>query len=154
MAAARMGSRAPGQTIQPTALVHEAWIRLSAHQTRQWWDDRKKLFAAAAVTMRRILIDRARRRGDTRLPDSPIRVSMDAANDVHVNPDERILLVHEILDRLESDNPSYARVVILKVFGGLSFAEIAEEMESSERTVYRLWKRAKARIYDEFTHQS
>jgi RNA polymerase sigma factor, TIGR02999 family len=148
MAAARMHSEMPGQTIQPTALVHEAWMRLAAHETRTWWEDPKKLFAAAATAMRRILIDRARQRAELKRGGKWVRVPMDAADSVQVDADEKMLLIHEALGHLEAENPDHARVVILKIFGGLSIPEIAAEMKIAERTVHRYWARAKVWLYE------
>ncbi len=153
MAASQMFSELPGQTIQPTALVHEAWIRLSAHETRTWWEEPRKLFAAASTTIRRILIDRARQRAELKRGGKWIRVSMESAEAVPVDSDEKILLIHEILSRLESENPDYARVVTLKIFGGFSIPEIAVEMRITERTVHRYWARAKVWLYEELLKQ-
>lgn len=154
MAAARMNAEASDYTIQPTALVHEAWIRLSVHQTRTWWQDRKKLFAAASTVMRRILIDRARQRAELKRGGKWVRIPMDTVSSVPVDADEKMLLIHEALNDLEAENPIYAKVVILKVFGGLSVQEIAAEMEISERTVDRYWGRAKIWLYEEILSQN
>lgn len=149
MAAARMAAQAPGQTLQPTALVHEAWIRLSAHPSQGWMESAPRFFAAAAKTMRRILIDRARRRAELKRGGDWVRMPMEAVDSVSVSADDKILLIDEALGRLEKENPSYAQVVVLKVFGGLSNQEIAREMGLTERTVYRYWAHAKAWLYDE-----
>lgn len=150
MAAAQMQAQLPGQTIQPTALLHEAWIRLSTHQTRTWWADQNKLVAAAAVTMRRILIDRARKRAEVKHGGDQVRVSLDAAEaSVPADSNDKLLLIHEALCLLEKDHPKHANVVILKIFGGLSIQEISTEMGISIRTVHRLWEQAKALLYEE-----
>ena len=150
MAAAQMRAQLPGQTIQPTALVHEAWIRLSAHQTRSWWANSHKLCTAAAVTMRRILIDRARKRAEVKHGGEQVRIPLEAAAEfVPAKANDKLLAIHEALGRLEKDHPKQARVVILKIFGGLSIPEISAEMEVSDRTVHRLWEQAKARLYEE-----
>jgi RNA polymerase sigma factor (TIGR02999 family) len=153
MAAARMARQSADHTLQPTALVHEVWLRLSSHQSRTWMNNVPQFFAAAAKTMRRILIDRARRRAEQKHGGGWFRLPMEAAESISVSTDEKILLVDEALGRLEKENPSYAQVVMLKVFGGLSNAEIAQAMGLTERTVYRYWSHAKAWLYDEILLQ-
>lgn len=148
LAAARMTGESAEHTMQATALVHEAWIRLSAHETRSWWGDRGKLFAAASTTMRRILIDRARRRAEKKRGAEWIRTPIENAASIPADGNELMLLVDEALQELEKENPDYARVVVLKIFGGLSMEEIAAEMGVAERTVHRYWARAKVWLYE------
>lgn len=148
MAGARMAMEKPGQTIQATALVHEAWLRLSSCPTRLWWNDQKQLTAAISTAIRRILIDRARQRAELKRGGEWSRVPMDDAAFVPVDDDEKMLLVHDLLDGLEVENPLQARVVTMKVFGGLTNDEIASEMKITERTVRRYWTRAKIWLYE------
>ncbi len=149
IAAARLANQSADHTLQPTALVHDAWIQLSNHQARAWWSDAGKLCAAASTTMRRILIDRARLRAGVKRGGEWHRVSMDAVDSLAVSADEKILLVHEALDELEREDPVHARVVALKFFAGLSNREVATELALTERTVERYWAHAKAWLYDE-----
>jgi RNA polymerase sigma factor (TIGR02999 family) len=149
IAAVRLANQSTDHTLQPTALVHDAWIQLSSHRARLWWGDTAKLCAAASTTMRRILIDRARLRAGVKRGGEWLRVPMDAANCTAVSADEKILLVHEALDDLEKRDPVHARVVALKFFAGLSNREVALEMSLTERTVERYWAHAKAWLYDE-----
>jgi len=146
MAGARMAKEADGHTLQPTALVHEAWLRLvdSRHQT---WQNRGHFLGAAAEAMRRILIERARRK--SRLKRGNGEVALDIA-DFEITaavPDDKILLVDEALERLQQENPEVARVVVLKFFGGLTNEEVAGITGVTERTVRRQWTFAKAWLY-------
>lgn len=149
MAAARMAMQSPGHTLQATALVHEAWLRLSEHPSGSAYGSAGQLVAAAAQTMRRILIDRARQRAGVKRGGNLKRVPLEAASSISINDDEKMLLIHEALSRLEKEDPTRAKVVLLKFYGGLSNREIAGEMELTERTVERYWALAKAWLYDE-----
>lgn len=149
IAASRMALQAPGHTLQPTALVHEAWIRLTAAGRRTGFGNAEHLFATASKTMRHILVDRARQRLRAKRGGDLQRVPLDAAEEIAASNDDKLLLVHESLCRLEKEDPVRARVVLLKFYGGLSIAEIAREMELGERTVERYWSHAKAWLYDE-----
>lgn len=148
MAAARMRMEAPGQTLQPTALVHEAWLRLSAEDDHSWRNS-SHFCAAAAETMRRILIDRARQRSRGKRWGHQERVPMEAADDEVVTADEKTILMDEALERFSKVDPVRARLVLLKFFGGLSNQEIAREMGVTERTVERHWSYARAWLYRE-----
>lgn len=148
MAASRMAMGGPGQTLQPTALVHEAWMRLSAGTERSWRGT-SHFCAAAAETMRHILIDRARQRSRAKRWGDQERVPMTEAESEAVTADEKTLLLDETLEKLAKVHPERARIVLLKFFGGLSNREIATEMEISERTVERQWSFARAWLYRE-----
>lgn len=146
LAAKRMASERPGQTLQPTALVHEAWLQISSNRERSW-NDRGHFFHAAGQAMRRILVDRARaklavKRGSGRRP-----VNIEDLELVALDRDDRILVIDEMLDELEKDDAEGARVVVMKFFGGLEEAEIAEIEGVSARTVRRQWAYAKARLF-------
>lgn len=137
LAAQKMANEAPGQTLQPTALVHEAWLKLAG--SRQQWQGRSHFLAAAAEAMRRILIDRARRkaawkRGEAR----PLQELHETRLEVRA-PDEEILAVHEALEALGQCEPVAAQVVKLRYFVGLTIPEIAEALEMSPRTADRHW---------------
>jgi len=145
LAARRIAGESGPRTLQPTALVHEAWIRLRRTQGGLW-QNRAHFFGAAAQAMRRILVDHARRRlaAKRRPANSPARSLADPP--APPSPDH-ILLVHESLARLERENPAAARIVSLKFFSGLASAEIARIEGCSTRSVERRWSFAKARLY-------
>jgi RNA polymerase sigma factor (TIGR02999 family) len=142
LAAARMANEAGTQTLQPTALVHEAWLRLNAPSPGQW-QNRGHFFAAAAEAMRRILIDRARRRARLKHGAGKAHLDVSAIELADTAPDERLLAVNEALEQLERADPAKARVVSLKFFGGLTNAEVAETLGITERSIERQWAFAK-----------
>ena len=147
LAAARMAQETAGHTLQPTALVHEAWLRL-AGGGRQAWQNRAHFFGAAAEAMRRILIERARRK--SRLKRGSGQVMLDIADlDVAATlPDDMVLLVDEALEEFKTEEPENARVVTLKFFGGLTDREVAEITGVTERTIRRQWTYAKAWLFE------
>jgi RNA polymerase sigma factor (TIGR02999 family) len=147
MAAMRMAQEAAGQTLQPTALVHEAWLRLVGDGNRSW-ANRAHFFGAAAEAMRRILIDSARRKSRLKRGGDHVRVELNELDLAVASPDDRVLLVDEALARLEQKNPELARIVTLKFFGGLTNEEVAELLQVNERTVRRQWTFAKAWLLD------
>ncbi len=142
LAAAKMAREAPGQTLQPTELVHESWLRLGGDQQPNW-ENRAHFFAAAGEAMRRILIEKARRRQRLRHGGALERVELDAFELSAPEEDERLLAVHECLDKLAHADPIKANVVKLRFFVGLTDREIAEALGVSERTVERHWAYAK-----------
>lgn len=149
LAAARMARESPGQTLQPTALVHEAWLRLGADR-QPTWQNRAHFFAAAAEAMRRILIENARRRRALRHGGGIEKVSADAVPLDIASPeaDDELLLLHEALDALARHDPRKAELVKHRYFTGLELAEIAEIMQISERTAKRDWAFARAWLFD------
>lgn len=136
----------PGQTLQPTALVHEAWLRLTGKDERRW-NDRAHFFRTAAQVMRRILVDRARQKSSLKRGGRGERIDIGELDLVHATPDDRVLLINEVLERLDQENPQSAQIITMRFFGGLSNREIAEAMEISERSVERRWKYAKASLF-------
>ena len=143
LAAAKMAHEAPGQTLQPTALVHEAWLRLGG-DAQPAWENRAHFFAAAGEAMRRILIEKARRRKRIRHGGGQGRANLDDVEIAAPEDDERLLAIHESLDKLAAEDPVKADVVKLRFFVGLTDRETAESLGISERTVERHWAYAKA----------
>jgi RNA polymerase sigma factor (TIGR02999 family) len=146
LAAARMAREAPGQTLQPTALVHEAWLRLAGDRP-QTWQNRAHFFSAAAEAMRRILIQNARRKARLKRGGGQQRFDIDTLELAGAAPDDKVLQVDEALERLEAQDPEKARVVVLKFFGGLTDREAAASLGVTERTVERHWAYAKAWLF-------
>jgi RNA polymerase sigma factor (TIGR02999 family) len=149
LAAQKMASEAPGQSLQPTALVHEAWLRLAGEGHP--WQDRRHFFSAAAEAMRRILVERARRRRRLKRGGELQRVPLDDI-DVAMNvADSGLLDVHEALDKLALEDPVKAELVKLRFFVGLRIPEAAELLGLSGTTAKRYWTYARAWLYQELT---
>lgn len=146
LAAGYMAREVSGQTLQPTALVHEAWLRLTKEDVRLW-SDRAHFFRAAAQAMRHILVDRARAKGSLKRGANPKTLNVYDLDLAEATMDERVLLVDEMLDRLERENPEGALVISLKFFAGLTEKEIAAMHGVTERTVRRQWAYARTRLY-------
>jgi RNA polymerase sigma factor (TIGR02999 family) len=146
LAAARMAQESAGQTLQPTALVHEAWLQLVSGGDRSW-QNRAHFFGAAADAMRRILIDKARRKSRLKHGGGQSRLDIEELELAAMTPDDNVLLINEALEKLEQEDPEQARVVVLKFFGGLTNLEVAENLGIAERTVDRQWACAKARLF-------
>lgn len=143
LARSRLARERPGQTLTPTALVHEAYLRLVGHDDPPW-ANRAHFFAAAAEAMRRILIERARRVAREKHGGGQLRVTLDERI-VGIAPHaEDLLALHEALSRLEAQDPEMAVVVKLHQFAGLSLPETAAALDTSERTVSRRWTAARA----------
>lgn len=138
LAAAQLRGERPDHSLQPTALVHEAYVRLVADD-RTPWKDRGHFFRAAAQAMRRILVEHARSRGRDKRGAGRKRVSLSAVGALSWNDPADLLALDEALRRLEKRDPRSAEVVLLRYFGGLSVAETAEALGCSERTVNRDW---------------
>ena len=143
LAAVRMAQEASGQTLQPTALVHEAWMQLVRDGDRTW-QNRAHFFGAAAEAMRRILIEKARRKSRLKHGGGLERFDIEDLELAEATPDDKLLLINEALERLEAQDPESARVVMLKFFGGLNRQELAESLNISERMADRQWAYAKA----------
>jgi RNA polymerase sigma factor (TIGR02999 family) len=148
IARSRMQGERPEHTLNATALVHEAWIRLEKGVPEQW-QNRSQFYGIAAEAMRRILVESARRRLSRKRGGGEAAVPLDeeALAVQSLLPDDRLLEVHEVLDRLEAGNEILARVIKLRFFGGLRIAEIAALMELSERTVLKHLGVAKVRLF-------
>ena len=146
LAAARMATESAGHTLQATALVHEAWLRLSG-SGEQRWQDRAHFFRVAAMAMRRILVDHARQKARLKRGGNPLRVEeIEGIDLAAAPPDERILLVDQALDRLEQSDPEGAQIVTLKFFANYTTREIAGILGVGERTIERRWTYARARL--------
>lgn len=150
LAAAKMRREPGGLTLQPTALVHEAWLRLGADQQPNW-QNRAQFFSAAAEAMRRILIENARRRRAIRHGGGLEKVAgVDAVACVESPvPDDKLLLIHEALERLEKHDPRKAELVKQRYFAGLTLEEITAVMGISEATAKRDWSYARAWLMNE-----
>lgn len=147
MAARRMTAFGPAATLQPTALVHEAWLRLAGVDDR-CWNDKAHFFRTAAKAMRGILVDRARRKTALKRGDRLAEVSIDDLEIYAAEPEERLLMIDDVLDRLEQQDEASARIVTLKFFGGLTNRQIAELHDVTERTVERQWAYARLKLYE------
>jgi RNA polymerase sigma factor (TIGR02999 family) len=144
LAALKMAQEPPGLTLQPTALVHEAYLRLVGAADERCWNSRGHFFGAAAEAMRRILVESARRKGRVKHGGELQRVGLED-QDVPVRPPpEEILALDEALKRLAAQDPDAARVVDLHFFAGLSIEEAAQTLGVSRATAYRQWAYAKA----------
>lgn len=147
LAAHKLANEAPGQTLQPTALVHEAWLRLGGDQQPNW-QNRAHFFGAAAEAMRRILIDRARKRNRRQA------VGLAAPEELHESrleisvPTDELLAVHEALDRLAAVDASAAELVKLRYFVGMTLPDVAASLGLSLRSVERLWTFSRAWLRD------
>lgn len=146
LAAARMAQEMAGQTLQPTALVHEAWLRLVKDGDRTW-QNRAHFFGAAAEAMRRILIERARYKSRLKRGGGHARLNIEHLQLAQTTPDDKVLLVDEALAQLKEEDPELERIVVLKFFGGLSNAEIAEALGLANRTLDRQWAYARAWLF-------
>ena len=152
LAAARMTHEAAGHTLQPTALVHEAWLRLVG-RTEYSWQNRAHFFGAAAEAMRRILIERARRKSRLKRGAGQPLLNIADLDVMAAMPDDKILLVDEALAQLQAEDPEKARIVSLKFFAGLTNEQIAELLQVNERTVRRQWDFARAWLFERITRQ-
>jgi RNA polymerase sigma factor (TIGR02999 family) len=150
LAAARMAQESAGQTLQATALVHEAWLRLVGEGDRTW-QNRAQFFAAAAEAMRRILIDRARRKHALKRGAGAERIDLDRV-DVALEADaDTLIRVNEALEKLAAEDAPAAELVKLRFFVGLDYVEAAETLGISERSAKRCWSFARAWLYRELS---
>lgn len=144
LAATRLAAEPSGNTLQPTALVHEAYLRLVGTPGGDHWDHRGHFFAAAAEAMRRILIEQARRKATARQGGARQRQALDPEAAASPEPSEDLLALDEALDRLAAEDPLKADLVKLRYFVGMSLAEAAAALGLSERTAGRHWAYARA----------
>jgi RNA polymerase sigma factor (TIGR02999 family) len=150
LAASKMTNEAVGQTLQPTALVHEAWLRLVGDQTPKF-QNRAHFFAAAAEAMRRILIERARQKRAARRGGGQRRVELEQVELPFPGDDDQLLAVNEALEQLAAAHPVEAEVVKLRYFVGLTHDEVAEALGISVRTAKYYWAHARAWLFHEIT---
>ncbi|HEV3446901.1 MAG TPA: ECF-type sigma factor [Gemmataceae bacterium] len=147
LAAQKMGLEAPGQTLQATALVHEAYLRLVGAQKGQRWDSRGHFFAAAAEAMRRILINRARDKKRVKRGGERRRVDLDRIEIALDTNDEQLIALDEALTQLAVEAPEAARLVNLRFFAGLTLKDAAVSLGLAPRTAERQWAYARAWLY-------
>ena len=148
LAAHKMAQERPGQTLQPTALVHEAWVRLVGSKTPNF-QNRAHFFSAAAEAMRRILIDRARRRHTQRHGGGYERVNLDDCDLAAPQADDELLAVNEALEQLGKEHPLQAEVVKLRYFGGRTIEEVAQILDISAATVKNYWAFSRAWLHQQ-----
>ncbi len=147
LAAARLAHEKPGQTLQPTALVHEAYLRLVEDGQSQRWDSRQHFFAAAAEAMRRILVENARRKASLKHGGQRHRQDLAGIDIAEPEQPEELLAVDEALTELEQADPGAAQLVKLRYFTGLTIPQAAEVLGVSPRTADRLWVYARAWLF-------
>jgi RNA polymerase sigma factor (TIGR02999 family) len=148
LAAAKMANEAPGQTLQPTALVHEAWLRLTGDEDKQW-DGRAHFFGAAAEAMRRILVDNARRKKALRHGGGQRRLDIQDVEIAGALEDDQLLALNDALDRLAARDQPKAELVKLRYFSGMTIEEAARVLGVSEPTAKRWWAYARAWLFSE-----
>ena len=144
LAARKLAQEKPGQTLQATALVHEAYLRLLGTQPDKPWTHRGHFFLAAAEAMRRILIDQARRKGRQKRGGDHNRIELDAANVAIAEPAENLLALNEALSQFEQESPRKAELVKLRYFAGLTVEQAAELLGISSSTADNYWAYARS----------
>jgi len=149
LAAIKLSQEEPGQTLNATALVHEAYVRLVDTNQAQQWDSRGHFFSAAAESMRRILVESARRKASLKGGGQFSRVEFDDASRLDTSQPDRLLIFNEALERLAAEDQVKANLVKLRCFAGLSHQEAAAVLGLSRATADRYWAYAKARLYCE-----
>jgi RNA polymerase sigma factor (TIGR02999 family) len=147
LAAQRLAQEAPGQTLQATALVHEAYLRLVDVEKAQHWDSRGHFFAAAAEAMRRILVENVRRRRSEKHGGRARRIDFEEAQSLAEPPADDLLALDEALDQLAAEDPVKAELVKLRCFAGLSHQDAARALGISRATADRYWAYAKSWLY-------
>jgi RNA polymerase sigma factor (TIGR02999 family) len=153
LAARRLAQERPGQTLEPTALVHEAYVRLIGDRPEQNWDHRGHFFAAAAEAMRRILVDVARRKQAVRHGGGRRRVPLQDHQRITQSPED-VLALDEALTRFASEEPAKAELVKLRFFAGLSTPEAASALGISVASAERWWAFARTWLFSELAHDS
>jgi RNA polymerase sigma factor (TIGR02999 family) len=154
LAAERMAQEKPGQTLQATALVHEAYLRLVDDKKAHQWDSRGHFFAAAAEAMRRILVDKARRKRSVKHGGQRARIDLDEALVVADKPREDLLEVDELLEQLAGADAQAAELVKLRFFAGLTGDEAAQVLGISPRAADLLWAYARAWLFEKLQRES
>jgi RNA polymerase sigma factor (TIGR02999 family) len=153
LAACRLAKEPPGQTLQPTGLVHEAYLRLVGADPTAHWDTRGHFFAAAAEAMRRILVENARRKKSLKRGGGGTRQDLDAAELLASEPREDLVALDDALTKLADTDRTAADLVQLRYFGGLSIPEAARILRISPRTANRIWTYARAWLHDAMTER-
>lgn len=149
LASQKMAREAPGHSLQTTALVHEAYVRLVDAEKAQTWNSRGHFFGAAAEAMRRILVESARRKGRVKHGGDRTRIEFDDEMAADSLPSDQLLQIHEALDKLAETDKEAAELVALRYFAGLSIAEVADVLGISKRTVDYRWAYARAWLLEE-----
>lgn len=147
LASAKMARVPAGQTLQATALVHESWLRIQKAGGNHW-KNRAHFFSAAAEAMRRILVEQARRKSRVRHGGGKQRVDVDEVDVSSEAPEDKILLIHEALEILTTEDPTKAEIVKLKFFAGLKNEDVGLVMAMSEKSVRRNWTASKLRLFE------
>ncbi|HEY7326426.1 MAG TPA: ECF-type sigma factor [Gemmataceae bacterium] len=153
LAAQKLAQETPGQTLQATALVHEAYLRLVNVEKAQQWNSRGHFFAAAAEAMRRILIENARRKQSEKRGGDRRRINLDHADALAAALPDDLLAVDEALELLTRHDPKAAQLVKLHCFAGLTVEQAGEALELSRSNAYRIWTFARAWLYSQFAGQ-
>jgi RNA polymerase sigma factor (TIGR02999 family) len=153
LASARLAQEKPGQTLQATALVHEAYLRLVDVEQAQHWNSRGHFFGAAAEAMRRILVENARRKQSHKSGGQLKRFSLEEADLATLEDTEKLLAVNDALDRLAAESSVAAELVKLRVFAGLTVNEAADAIGISRTTAFRHWTYARAWLRAEFADE-
>jgi RNA polymerase sigma factor (TIGR02999 family) len=155
LAAAKLAHERPGQTLQATALVHEAYLRLvgDGHPGPSW-DNRRHFFAAAAEAMRRILVESARRRQSLKRGGQRVRIDLDRALAVQSDPPHDLLELDDLLDQLATADPPAAELVKLRFFAGLTGEQVAKVLGMSARSADLLWAYARAWLFERLQRES
>ena len=153
MAGNYLRQESPGHTLQPTALVHEAWLRL-IDQTRVNWQNRAQFFGVAAQLMRRILVDHAKTKHREKRGGDAVKLSLDDAINLSHERAAELIALDDALDELTRVDERKSRVVELRYFGGFTIEEIAQILEVSPETVMRDWKMAKAWLYQQIRRET
>ncbi len=151
LAAARLAQEKPGQTLEATALVHEAYLRLVDTDEAEHWSGRGHFFAAAAEAMRRILVDNARRKRAEKHGGGRHRVNLDERDAVATAPPDELLALDEALESLARNDPTAAELAKLHCFGGLTVEQAAEALNLSRTNAYRLWTFTRAWLHCQLT---
>ena len=150
LAAARMANEPAAHTLDPTALVHEAWLRM-VNEVDRSWHNRAYFFTVASTAMRRILVDHARRKSARKHGGDQLRTSIELFDLAEEVPDETTIIVDEALKRLEKIHPEWAQIMVMKFFGGMLTEEIGEALNVSERSIRRWLTSAKAWLYNDIS---
>ncbi len=154
LAASRMAQERAGQTLQATALVHEAYLRLTGGDDGQQWNSRGHFFAAAAEAMRRILIDRARQKNAVKHGGDLVRVELEDIDQAIHADDDRLLQIDDAIQRLAEKDKQAADLIKLRFFAGMTNAEAARSLGLAERTANRIWAYSRAWLMAELTADS